>query len=57
MQSKDLLETSVQKLVAMVHQGGAWGLGAAIQGLVLTALQKYRVRPALVTTMTQICRV
>ena len=33
MQSKDLLETSVQKLEAMVHQGAAWGLGAAIQGL------------------------
>jgi len=33
MQSKDLLETSVQKVVAMVHQGGAWGMGAAIQGL------------------------
>ena len=33
MQSKDLLETSVQKVEAMVHQGAAWGLGAAIQGL------------------------
>ena len=32
MESKDLLETYVQKVVAMVHQG-AWGLGAAIQGL------------------------
>ena len=32
-ESKDLLETYVQKVVvAMVHQG-AWGLGAAIQGL------------------------
>lgn len=32
MQAKDLLETYVQKVEAMVHQG-AWGLGAAIQGL------------------------
>ena len=32
LQSKDLLETYVQKVEAMVHQG-AWGLGAAIQGL------------------------
>ena len=31
-ESKDLLETYVQKVVAMVHQA-AWGLGAAIQGL------------------------
>ena len=31
-QSKDLLETYVQKVEAILHQG-AWGLGAAIQGL------------------------